>query len=124
MTNAARARYPVPSSIEIRKNSRQIWGRKITVPPMPAMTPSTSSDWIAPSGMTDATSPPRCVKSASIQSIGYAASLKIDQNNAVMTTTNAPTPSSGCVKARSRRSVSLSDATNARSEAWADATAA
>ncbi len=92
------------SKSEISRNNKQICGRKITVPPMPATTPLARRSRIAPSGSDASTSPPRWAKMASIQSMGYAASAKMTQNSPVITAMKVATPSTGCVNARSSRS--------------------
>ena len=107
-TNDARARYPVSSSSENRKNNKHICGRNTAAPPTPVITPSTSMLVISPSGKAPATNVPREPNIESMKSIGIVAKRKSAQNTPVITITKTSTPSTGCVNARSSRSVNVS----------------
>jgi hypothetical protein len=97
----------VSSSSVMRKKSRQICGRNTTVAPTPDSTPPTRRSARTPSPRIPAACSPIHAKPASIQSIGYVASLKIAQNSPVITAAKRMSPSTGCVKARSAWSVKV-----------------
>mgnify|MGYP001493752435 CR=1 FL=1 len=108
ITKAARARYPVSSSRLIRKKSRQICGRNTTVPATPPMMPSATRSCTGPGGIRSPTQPPSRAKVASIRSIGTVASVNSVQKRRPITARKTATPTTGCVKAASSRSVSVS----------------
>jgi hypothetical protein len=57
MTKAARAMYPLSSSMERNKNSSAIMGRKVSTPPTPEISPSTSSPLSHPGARTASSHP-------------------------------------------------------------------
>ena len=104
MRNAARAMYPESSSRLMKRNSRQICGRKTTTEPTPATTPLASRSLRSPGGNAPETQLASAPTTHSIQPFGISANQKMLTNNASRMPTKISGPQIRSVTTRSTRS--------------------
>ena len=99
--NAARERYPLPSSSAIMRNSRAICGMNATTAPTPAKIPSPINDPNQSIGIMSLATPPNHTKKFSKASLMGAATVKMIWKNAYIVAKNTNVPHNGCSNTRS-----------------------
>ena len=101
--NAARDRYPLPSSSAIMRNSSVICGTNATTAPTPAKMPSPTSDPNQSIGIMSLAIPPIQTKKPSKASLMGAATVKMIWKNAYIVAKKTNVPHSGCSSTLSMR---------------------
>ena len=93
--NAARARYPHSSRMEINKFKIKICGKNTITDPTPPRSPFTRNDLINVGSMESTKAPCSTPMPPSIRSISGSAHVKIDWKKNAMITINASVPHTG-----------------------------